>query len=324
MYNGICCKGGIKKHMRANISEDDHYKDKGALSVQTRYLVLNLIAPATLFILTLCTTIMTGVLVSGSEYLILTSVASVWKGIPYAIGALIILGSHALGHYIQARLHGVKAYTPYFIPALGFIGTVGAYMKIQWPISDRKALVKIFAAGPICGFLAAWIVLIVGLFFSEVIDIALTGSPVKIGDSIIMHVTSLVFFGNLPSTKDVMLHPVAYAGWLGLFYNFCHLLPIGRFDGGRLIYALWGYRVTQWVSFITIGILLLIGFILPDSTTWIGIAILGLISTIRFRQQYPSERYEQPLEKPMLIVLGIIAAIFIVSFTPTPLPILNK
>mgnify|MGYP001599012041 FL=1 len=306
--------------MRANTSESDHNKGKGALPSRNRYLFLNLIVPATLIILTLCTTIMSGVLVSGSEYLTLTSV---WKGIPYALGVLIILVAHALGHYIQARLYKVRVYTPYFIPALGFVGTVGAYTKIQWPISDRKVLIKIFAAGPICGFLAAWIVLIIGLFFSKVVDIASVGSSVKMGDSIIMHITSFAILGNLPATKDVMLHPVAYAGWLGLFYNFCHLLPIGRFDGGRLTYALWGYRVTLWVSFISIGALLILGYFSSDWLSWVGVAIVGAVSTIGFRGQYQAERYDQPLTKSILVVLSIIAAIFIVSFTPIPLPILK-
>lgn len=305
--------------MRVNISESDHY-NKEVLYPRTRYLFLNLIVPAALIILTLCTTIMSGVLVSGGEYLTLKSA---WKGIPYALGTLIILGAHALGHYILARLHKVKSYTPYFIPALGFVGTIGAYTKIQWPISDRKTLIKIFATGPICGFFAAWVVLIIGLFFSKVVDTTSVDSSVKMGDSIIMHLTSLAILGNLPATNDLMLHPIAYAGWLGLFYNFCHLLPIGRFDGGRLTYALWGYRVTLWVSFISIGAILILGFFWLDWTIWMWVAIVGAISTIGVRQQYPTERYDQPLERSMFILVGIIVTILIISFTTTPFPILR-
>jgi len=314
----ICTQ--IDEGFECKVLERNRCQNKGSSNSQTGYLLLNLISPAVLLILTLCTTTMSGVLVSGSEYLTLTSV---WKGIPYALSALIILGAHTLGHYIQARLHKVKVYTPYFIPALGFVGTMGAYTKIQWPISDRKVLIKIFAAGPICGFFAAWIVLIIGLFFSKVVDIASVDSSVKMGGSIIMRITSFAILGNLPATKDVMLHPVAYAGSLGLFYNFCHLLPIGRFDGGRLTYALWGYRVALWVSFISIGAILMLGFFWFDWTTWIWVAIVGAISTIRFRRQYPSEQYKQPLERYMLILIGIIVIIFIVSFTPIPLPILK-
>lgn len=294
--------------------------DKGSSNSQIRHLFLNQIAPIILLILTICTTIMSGVLLSGSKLELSTSI---WKGVPYALAILIVTGAHALGHFTVARLHGVKAHTPCFIPTLGFIGTVGAYTKIPWPISDRKILIKIFIAGPISGFLAAWMVLIIGLFFSEVKDHALINSPVRLGNSIIMHVTSLAIYGSLPETKDLFLHPVAYAGWLGLFYNFCHLLPIGKFDGGRLIYALWGYRVTRLVSFVSIGLLFILGYFLSDWTVWMGVAIVGAICTVRLRQQYPSDRYDQPFEGSMLIPMVIIVTIFIISFSPTPLPILK-
>jgi len=299
--------------------ENKLFTGKVGIHPHTNNLIFNLLLPSVLFILALCTAVVSGVNVSGNEYLTLFSIR---QGIPYALGIIIILIAHALGHYIQARLHSVKVYPPYFIPALGVVGTLGAYMKIQWPISDRKTLIKIFATGPICGFLTSWIVLIIGLFFSEVINISSAHSPVILGDSIIVNITTFAIIGKLPAGTDVMLHPIAYAGWLGLFYNFCHLLPIGRFDGGRLVYALWGHRITQWVSFITVGALFLLGHFSLDCSTWFMVAILGIISTIGLRGQYPSERYEQSLPKSLLVILSIVVVIIIVSFTSLPLPTL--
>jgi membrane-associated protease RseP (regulator of RpoE activity) len=290
--------------------------DRNASISQTRHFFLNQFIPILLFILTMCTTIMSGVFLSGSK---LELSASFWKGVPYALAILIVTGAHAIGHYMAARLNGVKAHLPCFIPTLGTIGTVGAYTKIPWPISDRKTLIKIFIAGPIVGFLVSWFILIIGLFFSELKDHAVTANPDKIRNSIIVYLTSLAFYGRLPETKDLLLHPVAYAGWLGLFYNFCHLLPIGRFDGGRLIYALWGYRVTRWVSFISIGILFVLGYFLSDWTVWLGVAIVGAIFTFGFRQQYSVDRYDQPIERSLLIAMIVILIIFIVSFSPSPL-----
>jgi len=284
---------------------------------QSRRLFLNRLAPIILFVVTLCSTIWSGVYLAGGT--IEFSSSSIWKGVPYALALLLVTGGHALGHYIVARLNGVNAYPPCFVPTLGTIGTVGAFTKICWPISDRKKLIKVFIAGPIAGFLVSWLVLIVGLYFSEIREHAMTGTPDKIRSSIIVYLTSLAFYGRLPDTKDLLLHPVAYAGWLGLFYNFCHLLPIGKFDGGRLIYALFGYRVTRWVSFVSIGVLFALGYFLSDWTAWLGVAILSLIFTFRFRQQYSSDHYDQPLEGPMVIALLIILIIFIVSFSPSPL-----
>jgi membrane-associated protease RseP (regulator of RpoE activity) len=309
----------MKEHMSI-YDRQQSIKKEGSLNLQDRYHFQSWTVRMVLFILTLCSIPINSILFSESKYSLMTSI---WKSMPYVLGVLIILVTHSIGHYIQARLNKVKAFTPYFVPAPG-VGTLGAYTAIQWPIADRNSLILIFATGPILGFLAAWIVLIIGLFFSEVVDIASLNSYLKTGDSIIMHATSHSIYGNLPATKDVMLHPIAYAGWLGLFYNFCHLLPIVRFDGGRLVYALWGYRVAQRVSIVTIGILLLLGIVLTDSTMWIVIAIWGSISAIGMRRQYPYDRYDQSLSKSSLVFLGLVVAIFIVSFTSVPLPILRR
>ena len=83
---------------------------------------------------------------------------------------MLILLCHEFGHYIVARLHGVDASLPYFIPlppGLG-LGTLGAVIGMRDVTTDRKQLIDVGAAGPLAGSLVAIPVLVYGLMTLEV------------------------------------------------------------------------------------------------------------------------------------------------------------
>ena len=276
---------------------------------------LHWIAPSFLFFLTFATTLFAGSLMSDEEY---WSASSLVKGLPYALATIFIMGSHAFGHYLTARAHGVGAYLPYFVPKLGVAGTAGAYTKMKWPIENRNSLIHIFTIGPIAGFCASWLLFIIGLNMSSIMDVQTSQYSLTLGDSLITYLTERLIFGSVPENKDVMLHPLAYAGWMGLYYNWWHLLPIGKLDDGRILYALFGFKKTKWISWCSIIILVILGFIWSG---WIAMAIFGAICMINFRDQYPTDNYVDEIQKtqPLLILIALI--ILIVSFAPIPLHI---
>jgi len=172
-----------------------------------------------------------------------------WSGGPYFAAALMgILLCHELGHYVIGRRRGVEVSLPYFIPMPPVItlGTLGAVIRMGKPISDRNALFDVGAAGPIAGLIVAIPLLVVGLSLSSLGPIS-PGEMIE-GNSILYALLKYAVFGRwLPSGGiDVQLHPMAFAGWVGLLITMINLMPIGQLDGGHVARAALGDAHERW------------------------------------------------------------------------------
>jgi membrane-associated protease RseP (regulator of RpoE activity) len=156
-----------------------------------------------------------------------------------------ILLCHELGHYIVGRHHGVPVSLPYFIPLPPGIslGTMGAVIRMDKPISDRAALFDVGAAGPIAGLLVAIPLLVIGLQHSHLAALDHDHGNQE-GNSLLYALLKYAVFGRwLPgSDVDVQLHPMAFAAWVGLLITMINLLPIGQLDGGHVARAALGDR----------------------------------------------------------------------------------
>jgi membrane-associated protease RseP (regulator of RpoE activity) len=262
-----------------------------------------------LFVLTIFTTLLAGALQQGLN--IFTNPGALVVGIPFSFTLMTILLTHEMGHYLTSRYHRVGATLPYFIPAPSIIGTFGAFIRMTSPILSKRALLDIGASGPIAGFVVAIAAVAIGLHYSTVVETpALEG--MKLGTPLIFSLISNVVIGSVPDGYDVLLHPIAFAGWIGLFVTALNLIPIGQLDGGHVVFAVFGRR-HRTLSLLMIPTLILLG--LYGWPGWFLWAVLPLIFGINHP---PVLDGDIPLDRPRKIIGWISLLIFILTFTPTP------
>jgi membrane-associated protease RseP (regulator of RpoE activity) len=187
---------------------------------------------------------------AGALYVHGASIRPIADGLPYSVPLLLILVCHEFGHYFAARAHGVEASLPFFIPLPpGFgLGTMGAVIGMRNVTSDRRKLIDIGAAGPLCGLIVAIPVILYGLSLSKVAPAV--PHSIQEGNSLLY--ASLKFISKgmwLPGhDKDVFMHPTAWAGWAGLLVTMINLLPIGQLDGGHIATAYFGNRYRKFAA----------------------------------------------------------------------------
>jgi membrane-associated protease RseP (regulator of RpoE activity) len=169
----------------------------------------------------------------------LLSVESIgWGTLFFSVPLLTILGAHEMGHYVVAKRHNVHASLPFFLPSVPPLGTFGAFISMRDPIPNRRALLDIGVSGPLVGFAIAIPVTLGGLALSSASPAPATGASQIIQPSLLFGLLSQFF----PLPETFTMHPLAFAGWVGLFVTAINLLPAGQLDGGHVARALLGRR----------------------------------------------------------------------------------
>ena len=183
-------------------------------------------------------------LIHGGLFAACCATTCLYQGPWFAASLMGILLCHELGHYFVGRRRGVDVSLPYFIPLPPYVtlGTLGAVIKMRSSIRDRNVLFDVGASGPVAGLVVAIPLLVIGLLMSSV-GPPEPNSAIE-GPSILYALIKLAIFGRwLPGGgDDVQLHPMAFAGWVGLLVTMINLMPIGQLDGGHIARAALGQR----------------------------------------------------------------------------------
>ena len=266
-------------------------------------------APVLLFLATFVSTLVAGSFLSGGNPI--ERPGDLLLGLMFNVPLLAILGVHELGHYTAARRHRVDVTPPLFLPAPSFIGTFGAFIRIRSPIPHRNALFDVGVAGPLAGVLVAIPVLMIGLGMSEIRAVGPGGIP--LGESLIFKAAARLALGQVPTGYDVVLHPVAFAGWIGLFVTMLNLIPSGQLDGGHIAYALFGDRYAEAARLVPYA-LLLMGILWVGWMVWAG--LLFILGTRHQRTVFD----EVPLTPGRRLLGAGAALLFLLCFSPNPFP----
>jgi len=270
-------------------------------------------------------------------------------GWPFAVSLLAILSTHEMGHYIAGRMHGVHVTLPFFIP-LPFtpLGTMGAFISMKEVPKNRRVLMDIGVAGPIAGFIVSIVVVLIGLSLSKLNTIPLMFAegqgmqmegnsliylflkylrygellprPVTFSDSGALIYWLRYFFTGQPTpygAMDVLIHPVAWAGWVGFLVTSLNLIPAGQLDGGHIFHLLFGTKWSQRILPVILVVLVGLGFFWSGWWLWAGLVFLF------------GRRFAEPLDQITPLdtrrkALGILALIiFIITFIPVPITLIG-
>lgn len=263
-------------------------------------------------------------------------VAALPYGYAYALPLLGILLTHEFGHYFAARLHGVRASLPYFIPMpmVSPFGTMGAVISMPDRIRSRNALLDIGAAGPLAGLVVALPVWFVGIATSKVAPLGHT--YIQEGQSILYWLLKRVIAGPIPDGSDLQMNSVAFAGWTGALVTMLNLVPVGQLDGGHIAYSLFGEKQNRYAKWLHLALLVpltynLITFVVPvvaSGGEGVGTAISNssfwlVWFTLIFVMRRMSGINHPPVDASELssgrrIVALVSLAFFILLFQPTP------
>ncbi len=250
---------------------------------------------------------------------------------PFSAAIMGVLGIHEFGHYAMSRYHDVDASLPYFIPLPLFIGSMGAVIRMRERMPDRKALFDIGAAGPLAGLVATVVVTLVGLQLDP-LPVQQAAASSQEGARVVFHNPPLLWLlaevsGTAAKLEAGLVHPVVFAGWVGMLITVLNLLPVGQLDGGHIVRAMAGHRQETLAAAVPGALFALAGYLyfIRGGLDSVGIwAMWGLFTTGLAYAGPATPVIDDSLNRKRIAVGVLTLVLGALCFTPIPIEVIGS
>ena len=248
--------------------------------------------------------------------------SSLLSCVPIILGVFGVQAIHEIAHIIAARRRGIKIGAPLPLPStqLGLFGCITPLYSFP---TSRSALLDFALSGPMAGYLASFLLMIVGTLQTTRASEAALGTfpflPVGVLKSSFLAGSILSFLAPklimLPISQPVPISPLFMIGFAGAFASALNLLPIFRLDGGRACSAAMGERFGAVASSFTL-LLLLSMTLSGDSSFAFNWGVMVVL--FQRRPEIPVRDSFSEVDTPRLGVwlLSLVAAV--VALVPFP------
>jgi hypothetical protein len=230
----------------------------------------------------------------------------------YAAVLIVILLGHEMGHYLACRYYRIEATLPFFIPAPTLVGTLGAFIKIKSPITRKKQLFDIGVSGPLTGFLLSIPAVVYGLSLSKIVPAIPREDAFVFGEPLLLRLVGGILFRGAAAESDLFIHPIGFAGWVGILVTAFNLFPVGQLDGGHVSYALIGKK-SRPLAKLFLGVFIAMGIFF-----WVGWIVWALIILLLGLKHPRVVDEGERLSTSRRVLGAAVVAIFILSFIPAP------
>jgi len=274
---------------------------------------------ALLFLLTACTTFAAGVvgwqpMLFGIDDTLATDIGAHWqRGLVYMAAVMAVLTAHEAGHFVAARIHGIPATLPFFIPVPVLLtGTMGAVIGMEGSRADRRQLFDIAVAGPLAGLAVAVPALAAGMLLASPVP----AEQNPFASPLLSRWLLAALRPDLGPGTAVAPNALFMAGWVGLLVTGLNMIPVSQLDGGHVACAVFGRR-GNWLAR---GVLLvsIAAIVALRQYNWVAMVVLVTLMGV----DHPPIRDEGHPPGWFRTGLGLVALLIpVLTFMPEPLRI---